>query len=56
MTIKYNPFDIIIIVMILNTLYNNFEIIMASILEIGDKTIKKIQSIIQSKKAKYTAK
>lgn len=56
MIVGYNPFDIIAIIIILNTLYNDFETIIAIILEIGNKTIKKIQSIIQLKEAKYKAK
>lgn len=53
---KYNLFNIIIIIIILNTLYCNFKVISISILETGDKTIKEIYSIIQSKETKYKAK
>lgn len=43
--------DIITIVIALDTLYNNVEIIMTSLLESRDKMINQIQSILQSKKA-----
>lgn len=56
MTVRCHPFDAIAIVIIFNTLHNNFKVIIASMLEIGDKTIEEIQSIIQLKKAKYKAK
>ena len=39
-------FDIIAIVIIFNTLYSNFEILIAKILESRNKIIEKIQSII----------
>lgn len=56
MTARWDFFDIIAIVIIFDTLHNNFELTTASILETGDKTIKEIRSIIQSKKAKYKVK
>lgn len=56
MTMGRNSIDIIIIVIIFDSLYSDFEITIASILKIGDKTIEKIQNITQFKKAKYKAK
>ena len=46
MIAKHSCFDTIIIVIILDTLYNNFEIITASLFETENKTIEEIQSII----------
>lgn len=54
--IRHDFFNIIIIVIILHILYNNFEITIASMLKTRDKTIEEIQSIIQSKQTKYKAK
>ena len=48
--------DTIAIVIDLNTLHNDFETTTTSLLEIGDKLIDKIQSILQSKKAKNISK
>ena len=56
MTAKRKLFDIIAIIIILNILYRNFKITIASILETRDKSIEVIQSIIQSKETKYKAK
>lgn len=56
MTTGHDLFDKIAIIIILNTLYSNFEATMASILKTRNKSIEKIQNIIQSKKAKYKAK
>lgn len=42
MTIEYNSFNIIAIIIIFNILYNNFKIIIANILKTKNKTIKKI--------------
>lgn len=56
MTAELHLFNIIVIVIIFNTLHNNFKITMVSMLEIGNKITKKIQSIIQLKEAKYKAK
>ena len=39
MTVKRDFFNIIVINIILDILYNNFEITMVSILKTGDKTI-----------------
>ena len=39
MTVERNLFDIIAINIILDTLYNNFEITITSMLKTGDKTI-----------------
>lgn len=44
--VRYNLFDIIIIIIIIDILYNNFKIIMASILKLKNKIIEEIQSII----------
>lgn len=46
MIVGYDLFNIITIIIIINTLYSNFEIIIASILTTRIKTIKKIKSII----------
>lgn len=56
MIARRNPFDTIAIIIILDILYHDFELTIASILETVDKTIEEIQSIIQSKKIKYKAK
>ncbi len=55
-TARCNLFDTIIIVIILDILYSNFKIIIASILKSRIKIIKEIQSIIQLKKARYKTK
>lgn len=46
MIAKRNLFNIITIIIIFNILYNTYETIMASIVEIRNKIIKKIQNII----------
>ena len=51
-----DPFDTIAIVIIPDTLHSDFEATTASMLETGDKAIEELQSIIQSKEAKYKAK
>lgn len=56
MIIKHNLFDIIVIVIILNTLHSDFEATTLSLLETKDKIIKEIQSIILLKKVKYKTK
>lgn len=42
MTVRCHLFDTIAIVIIFNTLYSNFKVTIASILEIEDKTIEEI--------------
>ena len=42
MIVKCDPFDTIVIVIILDTLYRDFKTIIVSILETGVKTIKEI--------------
>lgn len=44
--------DIIAIVIVLNSLHNNFDTITTSLLKTGNKSILKIQNILQSKEAK----
>lgn len=46
----------IVIVMTLNSLYKNFDIITAFLLQIGDKIIDQIQNIFQLKKTKNFSK
>lgn len=48
--------DTIAIVIALDSLHKNFDTITVSLLEIGDKTIDQIQSILQSKEAKNISK
>lgn len=55
-TSEQDLWDIIAISIVLNFLYNNFDTTTTSLLEIGNKTIDKIQSILQSKKAKNLSK
>lgn len=43
-------------VVILNTLYKNFDTIIASLLKTKNKTINEIQNILQTKKAKNISK
>lgn len=43
---EYDLFDTITIIIILDTLHNDLGVTTASILEIGKKTIEKIQTII----------
>ena len=56
MTPNQDFWDTIVIVIALDFLHQDFDITTASLLETGDKTINKIQSIIQSKKAKNLSK
>lgn len=42
MTVKYNSFDLIVIVIIFDTLNNNLETTTTNILEIKDKNIEEI--------------
>lgn len=56
MTMGYNLFDTIAIVIIFDTLHSDFEAITAGMLETKDKTIKEIQSIIQLKEVIYKVK
>ena len=51
-----NLFDTIAIITIFDTLHTDFKATIASMLETGNKTIEEIQSIIQSKEAKYKVK
>ena len=48
--------DTIAIVIALDTLHDDFDTMMASLLETSNKTINKIQSILQSKEAKNISK
>lgn len=48
--------DMIAIVLTLNFLYEDFDTTIVSLLETDDKTIDKIQSILQSKKVKNFSK
>lgn len=48
--------DTIVIVIVLDTLHDNFNITTTSLLESRDKIIDQIQSILQSKKAKIISK
>lgn len=52
-TSNYNIWDSIAIVMAFNLLYNNFKVIIASMLKYGDKIIKKILQILVLIKAKW---
>lgn len=52
MTPNRDFWNIIAIVIALNSLHNNFDTITASLLKTGDKSIDKIQNILQSKEAK----
>lgn len=56
MTSDCNFWDIIAIVIALDILYNDFDIIITSLLQTSDKMINQIQSILQSKKAKNISK
>lgn len=53
---KWDIWDIIAIVVALDSLHNNFETTTTSILEQGDKTIDEIQQILASVKAKFISK
>lgn len=48
-------FDIIAIVIILDTLYNNFESTITSMFETGNKTIKEIQRKLNTKQSNQLA-
>lgn len=50
--LSYNLWNTIAIVIILNTLHNDFDITTTNLLKSGNKTIDQIQSILQSKKVK----
>lgn len=56
MTLNRDLWDTITIVIILDSLYDNFDTITISLLETGDKTIDQIQNILQSKEAKNLSK
>ena len=56
MTPNRDLWDIIAMIIALNTLYEDFDTMTASLLETGNKTIDKIQSILQSKEAKNISK
>lgn len=56
MTLERDLWDTIAIVIVLDTLHDNFDTITASLLETRDKTIDQIQSILQLKKAKNISK
>ena len=56
MTPRQGLWDIIMIVIILDSLQKNFDTIIASLSEINDKIIDQIQSIFKSKKAKNLSK
>lgn len=56
MTPDQDFWDMIAIVIALDTLYDNFETIKTSLPESRDKTINQIQSILQLKKAKNISK
>ncbi len=55
-TLIQDLWDTIAIVIILDTLYDDFETTITSLLESGDKIINQIQSILQSKEAKNISK
>lgn len=56
MTSGRDLWDIIVILIVLDSLYKNFETTTASLLETGSKTIKIIQNILLSKGAKNHVK
>ena len=56
MTLGQDLWDMIAIVIALDSLYDNFNTTTANLLEVGNKTIDQIQSILQSKKAKNISK
>lgn len=56
MTLSQDLWNRITIIITLDILHNNFDIIIASFLEIGNKIIDQIQNILQSKKAKNHSK
>lgn len=56
MTSKQDFQDIVVIIIALDLLYNNFNITTTSLLKFRDKTINQIQSILQSRKAKNISK
>lgn len=51
-----DPFESIAIVIALDTLHNDFDTTTASMLEMGNKSMDKIFTIIQSKEAKFKSK
>ena len=56
MTPGRDMWNTIAICIALNTLYDNFDMITASLLDTRDKTIDQIQGILQSKEAKNLRK
>lgn len=56
MTLGQDLWDMIAIVIALDSLHEDFDTTTASLLEAGDKTIDQIQSILQSKEAKNISK
>lgn len=56
MTKKKDSFEIMAIIIIFDTLHDNYNIITVSILEIGNKSINKIFAIIQLEEAKFKNK
>lgn len=56
MILGWNCWDNIAIVIALDSLYDNFNMTMASLLKIENRTVNQIQSIIQLKKAKNISK
>lgn len=56
MTLGKNLWNTIAIVIVLNSLYEDFDIITTSLLQTGNKTIDQIQTILQSKEAKTFSK
>lgn len=53
--VRRDLFDIIAIVIILDTLYNNFESTITSMFETGNKTIKEIQRKLNTKQSNQLA-
>lgn len=56
MTLGRDPWDTIAIVIALDTLHDNFDTTIVSLLESSNKIIDQIQSILQSKEAKNLSK
>lgn len=56
MALGQDLWDVIAIVIALDSLHEDFDTTTASLLEAGDKTIDQIQSILQSKEAKNISK
>lgn len=56
MTSEQDIWDIIVIVIVFDSLHKDFDITTANLLEVGDKTIDRIQSIFQLKKTNNFSK